>query len=904
MATRFAKDLTTHLYGNPHSASPSSERSTRRVEGVRARLLRFFRADPEYFDLVFTANTTASIKIVADAFRDTDGGFWYGYQRDAHTSLVGVREYAEQAQCFETDPALDAFLKGDDQDANEARKSGRVGLFAWPAQSNMNGRRLPLDLAGRVRATAPAGQTTYTMLDAAAYCTTGQLDLSDINTSPDFTALSLHKVFGFPDLGVLIVRKSAGVVFDSRRYFGGGTVEMVTVIREQWVSRRETNLHERLEDGTLPFHQIVALDSALNVHAELYGCMTNITQHTCALAASLYKRLRALRHAGGLSVCEIYKDQRSQYGNSKTQGPTVAFNVRNAQGGWMGKSDVEALAVARGIHLRTGGVCNPGGIASHCSLEHWEMRRNFAEGMRCGDNFDVLGGKPTGVVRVSLGAMSTPADVDAFVDFIEAVFVETELDVNPYQFSSVNADTEAQGAVRQLRLFPVRGCAGWKVPYYVSWGIGDRGLMWDREWCIISKDTNQALEASQHPRLKLIEPFISAERGTIRLTGPKARTKTSFFIGDGREGAATLSPINENAFVGLDKFNKPEQVSVVVAAMDASPPSRDEEEEELCIELSLWESPAPTTPDLNVQGLPLADAYEAAAVADFCTAVLGVPCTLARFRDLRRMAKDSPELVKNLPVTDRSVRIAADDGECFCPGNVGVSGTSLWQTSRYVQIGSEYFENPYAVAIDATTDLTISSALSTDGPPLRELVHLRNTFDRSRAAHNPTVAAGDRVRAFTTDAALRDPGLQACIASTFVEGRLCPVWDCRRAFATQEALVSHYADHRYARPKTPPAAPAAAAAPPRPAEIQILQMAVNLPESVSEKFMASVGARGVAAGASGAGLTEPAGPPAVPSPTSMLSRRSTTTSRRQSWRNKLSGIIRPGSLLSQTQRVN
>ena len=667
LATRFAKDLSSHLFGNPHSASPSSERSTRRVDGVRASLLRFFRADPEHYDLVFTANTTASIKLVADAFRDMDEGFWYGYQKDAHTSLVGVREYASTAKCFETDLELEIFLKGEDDGANKARAT-QSGLFAWPAQSNMNGRRLPLDLAGRVRATTPAGTKMYTMLDAAAYCTTGQLDLSYVQTSPDFVALSLHKIFGFPDMGALLIRREAADVFMSRRYFGGGTVEMVTVIREQWVSRRETNLHERLEDGTLPFHQIVALDSALAVHAEVYGCQSNITKHTCALAANLYKRLRALRHANGTPVCEIYKDPKSQYGNPKTQGPTVAFNIRNAQGGWVGKSDVEALAVARGIHLRTGGVCNPGGIANVCALEHWEMRRNFAEGMRCGDNFDVLGGKPTGVVRVSLGAMTTQDEVDQFLEFVEAIFVETDLAPNPFQYVPIaNAGSASapspveeaeEASVDAIRIFPVRGCAGWRIPHYVSWGIGERGLTWDREWCLVSKEQGGvALDPSQHPRMKLITPIVSAERGTLRLVGPKAAPEKTVYLQDRPpEPCISIDPMSALPGAHLAERDKPRQASVVISAVEIDEAS-DSSEEEVSIEISLWESPAPTSNDKITPGVPPADAYESSAVANFCTAVLGVQCTLARYRDLRKLAKDTPNVTRNLPAHERSIVI-------------------------------------------------------------------------------------------------------------------------------------------------------------------------------------------------------------------------------------------------------
>jgi molybdenum cofactor sulfurtransferase len=433
LVDRFSRDMIANLYGNPHSASPSSDLSTRRVAEVRNRTLAFFRADPEHFELIFVANATAAIKLVSDAFREVQApGFWYGYHKDAHTSLVGVRQLAASSRCFESNHEVETWLQDigrEDPLLGVASSDVKTALFAYPAQSNMNGHRLPLRWAGDIRqkvshCDASTRPSIFTLLDAAAYVMTAQLDLSDEKTAPDFTALSFYKIFGFPNLGALIVRKAAGSILRQRRFFGGGTVDMVTVMKNPWHATKGRTLHEALEDGTLPFHQIVALGHALDVHADTFGAMTSVSVHTCKLAAYTYSHLQALCHANGRQVCKIYRDSLSQYGDSKTQGPTIAFNIQNSQGAWVGKSEVERLAISRGIHLRTGGVCNPGGIASFCSLTYWELRRNFAEGMRCGDDLDIIAGKPTGIVRISFGAMSNRQDADNFLRFVEEVFVE------------------------------------------------------------------------------------------------------------------------------------------------------------------------------------------------------------------------------------------------------------------------------------------------------------------------------------------------------------------------------------------------------------------------------------------------------------------------------------------------
>ena len=56
------------VFGNPHSESPTSLASTALVNEARARVLRFFDADPDEYVVCFTANTSAAIQLVASAY--------------------------------------------------------------------------------------------------------------------------------------------------------------------------------------------------------------------------------------------------------------------------------------------------------------------------------------------------------------------------------------------------------------------------------------------------------------------------------------------------------------------------------------------------------------------------------------------------------------------------------------------------------------------------------------------------------------------------------------------------------------------------------------------------------------------------------------------------------------------
>lgn len=506
-------------------------------------MLDFFRADPAHFDVIFVANATAAIKLVGYSFQDyaPAGGFWYGYASDSHTSLVGLRELARSGyHCFRSDNEVEKWLDGavmdlvgEDENPESLAADKTVRLLAYPAQSNLNGRRLQNDWPLRVRQLVKTtGHKIFTLLDAAAFVSTAQLDLSDVQTAPDFTALSFYKIFGLPDLGALIVRKKSGDVLLSRRYFGGGTVDMV-IAYNRWHARKTESLHDVLEDGTVPFHSLIILDSAISVHESLFSSMAMILKHVTLLSQELYAGLSQLRHANGRSVCYIYKGEGSTYGYSATQGPTVAFNIRRGNGAWIPVEHFEALANVCNIQIRTGGVCNPGGIADHLQLQPWEMRRNFFEGFRCGQPFKVRAGKPTGVIRASLGAISNRADVETFVSFVRKFFVDADAKED-YSRSTTFQRAQDSWSVQILRIYPIRHGPPWEVPWDQDWEVEERRLAFDGEWCVVDDEqgnviTDPTLTTRLHPELRLKE-------GVLRISWPATTDRLDISIWDSPTG--------------------------------------------------------------------------------------------------------------------------------------------------------------------------------------------------------------------------------------------------------------------------------------------------------------------------------------------------------------------------------
>ncbi|KAG9257043.1 MOSC N-terminal beta barrel domain-containing protein [Emericellopsis atlantica] len=507
----FAQDMILNLYGNPHSASGPSQRSADRIENVRSRLLTLFNADPSEYDLVFVSNTTAGVKLVSEGMRSLPGGFNFAHHQACHTSLVGVREEAQHARCFDDEDA-EQLLQGGASLFDDCADTPDT-LVAFTAQSHFDGKRYPLTWARDIRDCSPASQSrTYTLLDAASLAATSPLDLSDHDRAPDFTVLSLYKLFGFPDVGVLIVRLAAGSVFSRRKYFGGGTVDMVITGKEQWHAPKMDLLHERLEDGTLPFHNIISVEAAIDTHQVLYGSMAQVSSHTSRLRKQLVNGLHALEHGNGNPLCKVY----GEAGNGADFGPIVSFNLRNIAGAWLSLAEFDKIATLKQMHVRTGGMCSPGGLASALCLQPWEMKRNFSAGLRCGTDSDLTDGKPSGVIRVSFGAMSTASDVTRFLDFLKDFFIEDE-PPNPTIRTTLHASSRGL-QVKSLSVFPIKSCGPFEIPPGVRWEVKREGLAWDREWCLVHRGSGQALSQKRYPQMALLKPELDFEQGTLRIS--------------------------------------------------------------------------------------------------------------------------------------------------------------------------------------------------------------------------------------------------------------------------------------------------------------------------------------------------------------------------------------------------
>ena len=400
-----AEYLCHSVLGNPHSRNPTSQAATEKVEEARAKVLAFFNADPEQWEVVFTLNASGALKLVAEAY-PWEPGVQLLLTADNHNSVNGIREYAAARGTEVRYVPLGADLRVADLEAHlTCADCKQPNLFAFPAQSNFSGVKHPLEWIEVARE-----KGYHVLLDAAAFVPTNRLDLG--RWTPDFVCLSFYKMFGFPTgVGALLARKNRlGELH--RPWFSGGTVRFVSAQNPVFLPHVTGRA---FEDGTPNYLGIAAAGAGLDF-LESIG-IERINAHVMGHTELLMERLGGLRHSSGQPQVRIYGP-----GCLEARGGTVAFNLLDPQGELVDFRVVEQRANEADISIRTGFFCNPG--AAEFAFDYHDD-----EAFRCiqtltPETFDLqlfsdcMGDQAVGAVRASLGIASNAADVDRLVEVL------------------------------------------------------------------------------------------------------------------------------------------------------------------------------------------------------------------------------------------------------------------------------------------------------------------------------------------------------------------------------------------------------------------------------------------------------------------------------------------------------
>jgi selenocysteine lyase/cysteine desulfurase len=393
LVSRDAHRLAEQVFGNPHSENAPSRLSTCAMETARRLTLRLLDADPACYDVVFTANASAAIRILADAFPFRAGSRLV-LTADNHNSVNGLRVPACRQRAVVEYVPLDAELRAR-HPLRWLTSPAAPSLFAFPAQSNFSGVQHPLEWVTLARQ-----QGYRVLLDAAAYAPTNPLSLSRVPA--DFVALSFYKMFGYPTgVGALVARRDALAMLH-RDYFAGGTVEFVSV--QNRLARLKSG-SAAFEDGTPNFLGMPAVCDGLQ-WLESIG-MQRIQHHIRGLTAMTLRRLAGL----GKRVT-VYGPR-----DGCARGGTISFNLRR-NGRLLPFEMVDTAARERSIAIRGGCFCNPGAAERAFAIPARRARICLRRGFSISHFRACLGDRPVGAVRASFGVATTVEDVKCLLALV------------------------------------------------------------------------------------------------------------------------------------------------------------------------------------------------------------------------------------------------------------------------------------------------------------------------------------------------------------------------------------------------------------------------------------------------------------------------------------------------------
>ncbi len=475
LITGFQSRLLEQVYGNPHSENPTANLSSLVIEETRQSVLDYFNAGKDYC-CIFTANATASLKLVGESYPFGDKGA-YVYTHDNHNSVLGLRQYALNKKasieavylnndyCFSKQELESLLSKYATTDGSDNR------LFAFPAQSNSTGIKHSLELIDLAHA-----KGWDVLLDTAAYVSTNKLDLQAIQ--PEFVCISFYKMFGFPTgIGCLLVKtkkesfqssSAFGKLRNNKPAFFGGTVAYVSSNSEPIRHEGKEMLHHPLnailqfdhsafEEGTPDFLSLPAVKDGLHF-LEQIG-IPLLQRRVNALMRSLIHHLIQLKHQNGQPFAEICG------GNERNdRGSNILIKFKRSNGVQYWGGTLEKILTEYNnqpgdqykLSVRIGTFCNPG-VNESCSMDQDDEKSgSFSvklteEAIHCDQNCGYAGtdylsilrrkltdityqkysnekheemklnanrhGYMSGGMRVSIGMATTPRDIFEFLCF-------------------------------------------------------------------------------------------------------------------------------------------------------------------------------------------------------------------------------------------------------------------------------------------------------------------------------------------------------------------------------------------------------------------------------------------------------------------------------------------------------
>lgn len=371
----FIQNLKTHLYGNPHSESPSSALSTDVSEEIRRSVLKYFGASPTDYTIIFTYSLFQSLKFVLETF-PFNSSVSFNFTDSATNDILRLRTYPERNGAQLNSP------------------SSTLTLIAVSLVDEFSGEVKDLDTL------IQQPNNTHILVDASLYLQQNALNLSQYPF--DAVAISFDRWLGFPQLGALMIKNTL-IPLLQKPYFGGGS--LVYALTETDFEKPRVKPAERFEDGSIPFLSISAVQYGLDFQ-NILG-YKQIQEHISSLNSKFRKSLSQLKHQNGIPLCIFYSTENSQF---------TTFNLQSSNRELIDYHDIVQHASENDFYI-VGGCHSTPGTCYQKLNEHTNFRIEATENHK--DDFL----EKYGAIRVSVGWFTTQTDVEKFQDFLSESYL-------------------------------------------------------------------------------------------------------------------------------------------------------------------------------------------------------------------------------------------------------------------------------------------------------------------------------------------------------------------------------------------------------------------------------------------------------------------------------------------------
>ena len=434
----FSNNLHENLFGNTHSESQSAELSSETIDTVRSQILELLDTNISEYTVVFTYSQFHSMKLLTESFPFSENSTFM-YTSNSNSNILGLRSFAERKKAkiqmvdlnqiinpnshFQKFPDIKKMIKQEskeeeENDANIAKNTNSNAVLIKKLNVTMNLLTIPLvdEFDGTVMTeeqmkhiSIPSnipGKTAI-MVDASLYLQNHHLSLS--STPFHAVALSFERIFGFPNIGCLLIHNSLLQLL-AKPYFGGGT--LVYALTVSSYEKLRLSPQDRFEDGSLPFLSIASIDCDFNL---FYNDLkiSRISNHISELIEYLYGQLTELRHSNGSPLITIYTNQEQKLLYNQS---IISFNILDTKAEIIPWQKVVDSASNNDIYIAGGCFSTPGSCIKWLQQDEKIIKTKIEKGDGDIPSF--------GAVRVSIGWATTKEDINNMINWLKTEFMK------------------------------------------------------------------------------------------------------------------------------------------------------------------------------------------------------------------------------------------------------------------------------------------------------------------------------------------------------------------------------------------------------------------------------------------------------------------------------------------------